>query len=43
VKSHGSANENGIATAIGNAAKLARADLVRRIAEDLTDFEKAAA
>jgi glycerol-3-phosphate acyltransferase PlsX len=43
VKSHGSANENGIATAIGNAAKLARADLTRRIAEDLTDFEKAAA
>ena len=43
VKSHGSANENGIATAIANAAKLARADLVRRIAEDLTDFEKAAA
>jgi glycerol-3-phosphate acyltransferase PlsX len=42
VKSHGSANENGIATAIGNAAKLVRADLTRRIAEDLTNFEKAA-
>lgn len=42
VKSHGSANENGIATAIGNAAKLARADLTRRIAEDLTNFEAAA-
>jgi len=39
VKSHGSANENGIATAIGNAAKLVRADLTRRIAEDLTNFE----
>jgi phosphate acyltransferase len=43
VKSHGSANETGIATAIGNAAKLVRADLTRRIAEDLTDFEGAAA
>ena len=35
VKSHGSANELGVATAIANAAKLARADLTRRIAEDL--------
>ena len=43
VKSHGSANENGIATAIGNAAKLVRADLTRRIAEDLAEFERAAA
>jgi len=42
VKSHGSANEKGVATAIGNAAKLVRADLTRRIREDLTDFEQAA-
>jgi len=42
VKSHGSANETGVATAIGNAAKLVRADLTRRIREDLTDFEQAA-
>ena len=35
VKSHGSANELGVATAIGNAAKLVRADLTRRIADDL--------
>lgn len=35
VKSHGGANELGVATAIGNAAKMARADLTRRIAEDL--------
>ena len=35
VKSHGGANELGVATAIANAAKLARADLTRRIAEDL--------
>ncbi len=35
VKSHGSANERGVATAIGNATKMARADLTRRIAEDL--------
>jgi len=41
VKSHGSANVNGIATAIGNAAKLVRADLTRRIAEDLTNFDAA--
>jgi glycerol-3-phosphate acyltransferase PlsX len=41
VKSHGGANENGIATAIGNAAKLVAADLTRRIADDLTDFESA--
>jgi phosphate acyltransferase len=43
VKSHGSANEAGIATAIGNAAKLVRADLTRRIAEDLSKYERAAA
>ncbi|MDP1028127.1 phosphate acyltransferase PlsX [Sphingomonas sp. KR1UV-12] len=42
VKSHGSANETGVATAIGNAAKLVRADLTRRIAEDLNEFEAAA-
>ena len=35
VKSHGSANERGVATAIANAVKLVRADLTRRIAEDL--------
>ena len=42
VKSHGGANENGVATAIGNAAKMVRADLTRRIADDLGNFEKAA-
>ncbi len=42
VKSHGSANELGVATAIGNAAKMVRADLTRRIADDLGNFEKAA-
>lgn len=35
VKSHGSANERGVATAIGNAAKMVRNDLTRRIADDL--------
>jgi glycerol-3-phosphate acyltransferase PlsX len=35
VKSHGSANELGVATAIANAVKLVRADLTRRIADDL--------
>ncbi len=43
VKSHGSANERGVATAIGNAAKMVRADLTRRIADDLGNFEKRAA
>jgi len=43
VKSHGSANERGVATAIGNAAKMVRADLTRRIADDLGNFEKKAA
>lgn len=42
VKSHGGANELGVATAIGNAAKMVRADLTRRIADDLGNFEKAA-
>ncbi|MDR6788800.1 glycerol-3-phosphate acyltransferase PlsX [Sphingomonas sp. BE138] len=43
VKSHGSANERGVATAIGNAAKMVRADLTRRIIEDLRHFEAKAA
>ena len=42
VKSHGGANERGVATAIGNAAKMVRADLTRRIADDLGNFEKKA-
>ncbi|WP_267347780.1 phosphate acyltransferase PlsX [Sphingomonas sp. GM_Shp_2] len=42
VKSHGGATELGVATAIGNAAKMVRADLTRRIAEDLRNFEAAA-
>lgn len=43
VKSHGSANELGVATAIGNAAKMVRADLTRRIIEDLLHFDAKAA
>ncbi|WP_448662783.1 phosphate acyltransferase PlsX [Sphingomonas sp. CJ20] len=43
VKSHGGANELGIDTAIGFAAKLLRDDLNRRIAEDLGNFEAKAA
>ncbi|KQN92534.1 phosphate acyltransferase [Sphingomonas sp. Leaf231] len=43
VKSHGSANERGVATAIGNAAKMVRADLTRRIVDDLRHFEAKAA
>ncbi|WP_085810595.1 phosphate acyltransferase PlsX [Sphingomonas sp. TZW2008] len=43
VKSHGGANERGIATAIGVAAKMVQADLARRIADDLRHFEKQAA
>ena len=42
VKSHGGATELGVATAIGNAAKLARADLTRRIADDLGAIGQAA-
>ena len=42
VKSHGGANERGVATAIGNAAKMVRNDLIRRIADDLGSVEKAA-
>ena len=40
VKSHGGANETGVATAIGVAAKMVRNDLTRRIVEDLGNFEK---
>jgi phosphate acyltransferase len=43
LKSHGSANEVGVATAIGVAAKMVRDDLTRRIAEDLGNFEAKAA
>jgi glycerol-3-phosphate acyltransferase PlsX len=43
VKSHGSANELGVDTAIGFAAKMLRDDLTRRIAEDLGNFEAKAA
>lgn len=43
VKSHGSANEIGVETAIGVAAKMVRDDLTRRIAEDLGNFEAQAA
>ncbi len=39
VKSHGSANEAGVANAIAVAAKSVRDDLARRIAEDLKHFE----
>ena len=42
VKSHGGATELGVATAIGNAAKMVRNDLVRRIGDDLGNFEAAA-
>ncbi|WP_242096497.1 MULTISPECIES: phosphate acyltransferase PlsX [unclassified Sphingomonas] len=42
VKSHGGANERGVATAMGNAAKMVRNDLIRRIADDLGNFEEAA-
>ncbi|MES2442717.1 MAG: phosphate acyltransferase PlsX [Pseudomonadota bacterium] len=43
VKSHGSATEVGVSTAIGFAAKMLRDDLLRRIAEDLGNFEAKAA
>jgi len=43
VKSHGSANETGVSTAIGFAAKMLREDLMRRIVEDLGKFEAKAA
>lgn len=41
VKSHGGADVKGFANAIGVAAKLARADLTRRITEDLAHFREA--
>jgi len=43
VKSHGSATEAGVSTAIGFAAKMVRDDLLRRIADDLGKFEAKAA
>ncbi len=43
LKSHGSANEIGVATAIAAAAKMVRDDLTRRISEDLGNFEAKAA
>ena len=39
LKSHGSANERGVATAIGAAAKMVRDDLTRRILDDLGNFD----
>ncbi|WP_375394005.1 phosphate acyltransferase PlsX [uncultured Sphingomonas sp.] len=42
VKSHGGANEVGVATAIGNAVKMVRNDLCRRIGDDLGHMEQAA-
>jgi len=41
VKSHGSAEEKGVANAIAVAAKLVRDDLNRLIAEDLADYRAA--
>ncbi|QHL89851.1 phosphate acyltransferase PlsX [Sphingomonas changnyeongensis] len=38
VKSHGGADAGGVANAIGVAAKLVRADIARRIADDLAHF-----
>jgi glycerol-3-phosphate acyltransferase PlsX len=43
VKSHGGANELGVATAIAAAAKMVRDDLTRRISDDLGNFEAKAA
>lgn len=40
VKSHGGADEKGIANAISLAAKIAREDLTRRITDDIEDFRK---
>ena len=40
LKSHGSANEIGVANAMGVAAKMVQADLARRIADDLRHFEQ---
>ena len=39
VKSHGGANDAGVAHAIALAAKLVRDDLTRRISDDLSNFE----
>ena len=39
VKSHGGANDAGVAHAIALAAKLVRDDLMRRISDDLRNFE----
>ena len=43
VKSHGGANERGVATAIGAAAKMVRNDLTRRITDDLANVSATAA
>ena len=43
VKSHGGASAGGVATAIGNAAKMVRADLTRRIADDLGNVARTTA
>ena len=43
VKSHGGANERGVATAIGAAAKMVANDLTRRITDDLSTLTPAAA
>lgn len=43
VKSHGGATELGVATAIAAAAKMVRDDLIRRISDDLGNFEAKAA
>lgn len=43
VKSHGGANAIGVCTAIAAAAKMAGDDLIRRIADDLSDYEQKAA
>ena len=40
VKSHGGADANGVRNAIGVAAKMAKADITRKIAQDLENFPK---
>ncbi len=42
VKSHGGADANGVRNAIGVAAKMAKADITRRISTDLANFPKQA-
>lgn len=42
VKSHGGADANGVRNAIGVAAKMAMADITRKISEDLENFPKQA-